>query len=412
MSVRKRTWITAKGERKEAWIADYTHNGHRRQRTFARKKEAEAWCNTTKVEIRTGVHTPDAASITVKDAGDLWLRAASLGCERATVDSYRQHLVHHIVPYLGEVKLSRLSAPMVRVFEDKLAQGIAPVGTDPVEPRSRAMIRKIRVSLGSIIADAQEQGLVARNVVRELRAGRRRGKELEAEKRQRGKLKAGVNFPTLPEVKAILAAAEGRMRPFLLVAVFAGLRASELRGLRWSDVDFAKGEVHVRQRADRYREIGRPKSSSGERTVPIPDDVVTVLKEWRLACPKGPLDLCFPSENGSIQFYENIARRWWTVQVAAGVADVAKDAEGEVILDGHGEPVRQARYSGLHTLRHFFASWCLNRRTDGGLELPIKVVQERLGHSSIMMTADVYGHLFPRGDDREELAAGARLLLG
>ena len=57
------------------------------------------------------------------------------------------------------------------------------------------------------------------------------------------------------------------------------------------------------------------------------------------------------------------------------------------------------KYTGLHSLRHFFASWCINRKQDGGLELPLKVVQERLGHSSIVMTMDVYGHLFPRGDD-------------
>ena len=73
--------------------------------------------------------------------------------------------------------------------------------------------------------------------------------------------------------------------------------------------------------------------------------------------------------------------------------------------DGRG------RVYGLHAFRHFYASWCINRRADGGLELPAKVVQERLGHSSIMMTMDVYGHLFPRGDDSEELAAAERSLL-
>ena len=65
----------------------------------------------------------------------------------------------------------------------------------------------------------------------------------------------------------------------------------------------------------------------------------------------------------------------------------------------------RAKYTGLHAFRHFYASWCINRRADGGLELPGKVVQERLGHSSIMLTMDVYGHLFPRGDDSAELAA-------
>jgi integrase len=67
-----------------------------------------------------------------------------------------------------------------------------------------------------------------------------------------------------------------------------------------------------------------------------------------------------------------------------------------------------AKYKGLHSLRHFYASWCINRRADGGLELPLKVVQARLGHASIQMTADVYGHLFPRIDDGSELAEAER----
>ena len=52
----------------------------------------------------------------------------------------------------------------------------------------------------------------------------------------------------------------------------------------------------------------------------------------------------------------------------------------------------KAKYPGLHSLRHFYASWCINRRVDGGLELPLKLVQSRLGHASIQMTADRYGH--------------------
>jgi integrase len=91
-------------------------------------------------------------------------------------------------------------------------------------------------------------------------------------------------------------------------------------------------------------------------------------------------------------------------QIAAGVSFE--------IAGAHGKPVARAKYPGLHSLRHFFASWCINRKVDGGLELPAKVVQERLGHSTIAMTLDVYGHLFPREDDGEELAAAERALLG
>ena len=74
-------------------------------------------------------------------------------------------------------------------------------------------------------------------------------------------------------------------------------------------------------------------------------------------------------------------------------------------------PSGEAKYTGLHALRHFYASWCINRRQDGGLELPPKLVQARLGHASIVMTLDVYGHLFPAGDDGSELAAAEKILL-
>src|SRR5690606_4448319 len=123
--------------------------------------------------------------------------------------------------------------------------------------------------------DAQERGLAARNVVREMR-GRRKG-EKRQERRQKGRLKVGLDIPTREEIKALVAALSGRWRPLLLTAIFTGLRASELRGLRWSDVDLDGRSVRVHQRADRFNVIGRPKSESGERTVPAPPIVINVL---------------------------------------------------------------------------------------------------------------------------------------
>ena len=112
----------------------------------------------------------------------------------------------------------------------------------------------------------------------------------------------------------------------------------------------------------------------------------------------------FPSTGGIVEHHTNIVTRGLApTQIAAGVTVTKKGPDGA--------PIVRAKYTGLHALRHFYASWCINRRADGGLELPAKVVQERLGHSSIMMTMDVYGHLFPRGDDSAELAAAERSLL-
>ena len=74
-------------------------------------------------------------------------------------------------------------------------------------------------------------------------------------------------------------------------------------------------------------------------------------------------------------------------------------------------PRVKAKYTGLHALRHFYASWLINRKRDGGLELPAKIVQARMGHSSINLTMDVYGHLFPGSDDGSELAEAEKALL-
>jgi integrase len=410
MSIRKRTWTTGKGEEKTAWVVDYVDvQGTRRLKTFAKKKDADQFAATAKVEVREGVHVADSASATVKQVGAFWIASAeAAGLERTTIDSYRLHLDRHITPFIGGTRLTALNIPAVRAFEDQLREG----------GRSPAMIRKVMVSLGSLLADAQERGLTGRNVIRDIR-GRRKGGERRQERRQKGRLTVGEDIPTREEIKALVGALSGRWRPLLLTAIFTGLRASELRGLRWRDVDLDKREIHVHQRADRFNQIGKPKSISGERKVPAPPIVINALREWKLACPKRDtgrvdadgnkvkvLDLVFPNGAGRVEQLNNIVRR--ALQPALVAAGVAMDT-GEVDKDGN--PIMAAKYKGLHALRHFYASWCINRPADGGLGLPPKVVQERMGHSTITMTMDVYGHLFPRGDDAEELALAEAALL-
>jgi integrase len=402
MSIRRRTWKNAKGELQEAWIVDYVdQKGKRHIKTFERKKDADAYRATVTIEVRQGTHTADSASLTIAQAGEFWVKTAeAAGLERTTLVEYRRLLSKHIVPRIGRVKLSQLSAPMVREFEDRMRQE----GTSP------AMVRRVRGALSMLLGESQDRGFVNRNVARDLRR-RRRGQDRKVERRHKGKLKVGIDIPTPDEIRAIVGSLKGRWRPMLLSAIFCGLRASELRGLRWQDVDFNARELHVRQRADCYNVIGPPKSEAGERTVPVPPPVLNALREWKLQCPKGALGLAFPNSKGNVQDYKNIivcALR--PSLIAAGVCTIAKDGEGKVILDKKGDPVRQPKYTGLHALRHFYASWCINRKVDGGLELPAKVVQERLGHSTIGMTMDTYGHLFPRGDDAAELeTATARL---
>lgn len=410
MSVRKRTWTTPRGEEKSAWVVDYFDGaGKRHLKTFRLKKEADSFSATASVEVREGVHIADSASVTIEAAGKLWLASArAAGLERATVEDYERHVRLHINPHIGAMKLPALTIAKVRAFEDALRTA----------DRSSAMTKKVLVSLGTLIADAQERGLVARNVVRDMK-GRRGSGEKRQEQRQKGRLKVGVDIPTRQEVKALLGALSGRWRPLLLTAIFCGLRASELRGLRWKDVDLQKGIIRVHQRADRFNDIGRPKSLSGERAVPAPPMVMNALREWKLACPKrltnkvgedgekiAVLDLVFPNGLGKVEQLNNILRRGLhPAWIAAGVAVET----GEV--DKKGKPVLAPRYTGMHAIRHFYASWCINRKEDGGLGLPPKIVQERMGHSTIALTMDRYSHLFPKDDDADEMAAAERAFM-
>ena len=152
--------------------------------------------------MKTGVHVTPSTSVTIEGAGENWIKAAEAhGLERATIKQYREHVEQHIVPFIGAMKLSEISAQTVRKFEGKLRE----------KGRSPAMLRKVIGSLGLLLSDAQE--LAARNAVRDLRRNRRRGRDQDAERRQKGKLKIGVDIPTPDEIKAIITTVEGRWRP-------------------------------------------------------------------------------------------------------------------------------------------------------------------------------------------------------
>lgn len=390
MSVRKRTWTTPKGERKEGWQADYVDaKGKRRRKMFARKKDADAFLLTARTEVREGVHVADADTVTVEEAGKLWIKSGdAAGLERTTMDQRRQHLDLHIKPFLGDVKLNKLTVPGVRDFQDKLREG----------GRSPAMVKRATVSLGSIIADAQSRGLTVRNPVHE--QSRSRSTSKVERRRAKARLQVGTDIPTGAEIKALLTTVSGRWRPLLVTMVFTGIRSSEARGLRWSDVDLDNAKLTVSQRADRYRDIGAPKSDAGRRTVPMTPMVVNTLKAWKLACPKGEAGLVFPNTEGGVEFHQNMLQRGlWPAWIAAGVTV------------GEGENIKP-KYPGFHALRHWFASWCINRRADGGLELPAKAVQERMGHGSIQVTFDTYGHMFPIADESAAFAAAEKHLFG
>jgi integrase len=428
MAIRQREWTTSKGKRRSAWVVDYFDaKGKRRRKSFKTKRAADDWRSETKVDIKQGTHVADSDSPTVAKAGKLWIATCREDeLEESSLELYQGYLDNHIVPFIGDKRLNEMTVPAVAAFRSQMLEA----------GRSRYLANKVIVHLGGLIADAQERGLTTRNPVRE-RKRQRRAKKNNGE-RHKKQLKVGVDIPTPAEIRSILSAASGYRRAFFVTAALTGLRSSELRGLPWRDVDFSKATITVSQRADKWGDIGSPKAESSQRDIPLPPLVLNTLREWKLACPRRDtgkkdadgdpiteLHYVFPNGRGNVENYKNIVERHWhPLQVAAGVSEpmldnngepvTAVDDEGKPVLDDAGKPVpvMQAKYSGLHALRHFFCSWCANATDRGGLGLSLKDVQVRMGHSTLAMTADLYGHLFPATDDAEVLAAGERALMG
>jgi integrase len=334
------------------WQASYVDGaGKRRAKMFARKSDGEAWLVETSHDLKRGLHTAGTVSPTVKVAGALWIKRCNEKClEQSTIRSYEEHCDIHIYPYLGVKKLSDLNAPSVNAFADRLRE----------EGRSPEMVRRVVRSLGAIFREARRRGLSSVDPTA--------GLELHLPGREDPRPVA----PTKAELQAIIGGATGRLRSLVLVAIFCGLRASELRGLHWANIDFEARQINITQRADIYHKIGRLKSKSAYRSIPCPPMVLNALREWRLLCPKGELGLVFPNGSGNVDGLSNIMQRGFEpLQVAAGVVN----ADGA------------AKY-GMHALRHACASLWIEQNYNP------KQIQKLMGHSTIQQTFDVYGFLF------------------
>ena len=376
MSVRKVTWTNKTGKTSERWLVDYVdQDGTRCAKNFKTKKDADHYHAQVNVEVAQGVHTAPSKSPTIAEAAEKWLqRIEARRRERSTIRQYQQHR-DHIVRRVGSVKLAQLTPGTVEDFRDRLQLEL-----------SSALARKVLTSFKSILK-VNKRPHVAADV------------SIERDKRA-DHVEVGRDLPSNGELKRLVESMNGnddpratRMRALLLTAAFAGLRASELRGLRWEDVDMKAAVLHVRQRADRYNKIGRLKSAKSRRTIPLDTaNLLPALRQWHMAS-EYKNGLVFPTSTGAVEHHKNMVRSLEPVMKAAKV------------INKNGKP----KYA-LHAFRHYFASWCLNTESRGGLGLPPQDVQRLLGHSSIVMTLDVYGHLFPGGDHHSRFAAGTRAI--
>jgi integrase len=355
MSIRKRSWTTSSGKKREAFVVDFRDaKGQRTQKTFATEKEARAFRG--QVEQPGHKHVAVRSTPTVREAADRWLVAVEHGTRRdvtepvepATLRQYTYHVRQHIEPQLGDERIGALSEEGVQRFRDRLLRKL-----------SRGMARKVVQTLKSILIEAKYQGDALNVTV---------GKDSKRHKEP-------VAIPSPSEVRAIFSVLDAEERPgwqrwraLISTAVHTGMRPSELRGLPWSAVDLKRGTIKVVQRADEDGRIGSPKSAAGRRLIDIPTSLVSLLKQWKMATKH---ELVFANGNGNVESLANITNRCWRpLLAAAGI---------------------KQRYK-LYALRHYHASALIE---DGANP---KEVQVEIGHSNISVTFDVYGHLFHDDD--------------
>jgi integrase len=154
-----------------------------------------------------------------------------------------------------------------------------------------------------------------------------------------------------------------------LTAFLTGMRAGELWGLQWGDIDWNSRQIHVKRSLWNHQ-FQEPKTQYSIRKIDMTERLVKELKAWKLACPINEYDLVFPSPEGYATMHTNVMKRFFYPAL-------------------RGAGLRQVSF---HSLRHSNASL----RICAGQN--IKYIQGQLGHASIKMTMDVYGHLVDDSD--------------
>lgn len=337
-------------KRRDRWVLDfYDQDGMRRWRTMPEgTKKDEAIDELAKIlkKVAHGTYTPVKSIPLFPEVADSWLDSKEPNIRHSTHEQYKGHVENHLKPYFERLKVNQLNFDGIEKFKAHcFKQGVTP-----------PTLRKILTSLGGILKYAVKMRYMDYNPVRDV-------------ERPKGKSTHDDNDDMIilqpVDIRKLLDAAEEQKAEVLfMAAVFTGLRQGELLGLEWGDIDWTNCQVCVRRTYNHGR-FYNPKSKASRRRVDLAPELVTELKKWKLACPPGELDLVFPTSIGTPQSSSNVLRRQFF------------------------PALRKAKLPKIrfHDLRHTYASLLIDQG-----EHP-KYIQNQLGHSSIIMTMDVYGHL-------------------
>jgi integrase len=271
------------------------------------------------------------------------------------------HAFQYFAHGIGGKTLGQLTVGTVTKFRDHLRGAGLSIAT------TRKILAMLQVMLGYAIS----LDLVAFNAAKDVHVIGRR--EDEAKR---------IVPPSKEILRQLLELADENFRVKLLFAAATGVRAGELHALRWRHINFERRDVRIETRGDPYRDEDVPKTKAGLRTIPIGEGVVSALLAWRERT-KYPAkdDLVFPNRHGG--YYQHRSMVLWKLE------PLFRKLQKRWQQERRNEPLELFNW---HALRHFAISCWI----EAGL--PPKTVQTFAGHSSLQVTMDRYGHLFPSGD--------------
>ena len=357
-----------KGSKRPSWqVRTNDLAGRPINRSFSTETEAKNYLASIRLARRDGTLQRPSDKL-VSEAVDDYLAAAQHKLRAKTVAAYRSNLDRTLVNRIGALRLVELTAPeLQRSYNALLADGLA-----------QASAVQVMYSVSAACRWWIKQSWLAANPMG--------GVEMSTGHR------ADVEVLSSAEVRTVLEAFDGhRLAPVVELLAVTGMRPSELVGLQWEDVDLERGLVKIRRsltwaNAGRYT-VNDTKTRAGRRSVPVPPQTVEALKTWRrrqaedrlrLGAAWPSLPFVFTDEFGEPLNQGAVTRRFHQVT----------------------EPVLGRRVK-LYSLRHTCATTLL----EAGLNP--KVVAERLGHSSIVVTLNTYAHVTQTMQEAAVTALGA-----
>jgi integrase len=325
-------------------------NGRQKSKTFAKRKAAERFLTDTVKRVHDGGYV-EIKPTTFQAYAERWLAGLS-DLKPSTRRAYGSMLTYQLIPAFGELALTALTVDDVNAW---------------LRSREGTLrIKTLQNNLGllhKILEDAREGGYLVTNRLSRSRALRRPRALREDDETE-------IEILAPAEINRLLDAVPPEWSPLFFVAVCTGVRLGELLALQWGDLDEGGHRLYVRRTAYRGA-FYVPKTKRSRRAIDVGDQVLAVLSRWRReqhgeATP-APDALLFPAPTGGPWSPDVLRKRVWAPALAKATL----------------------RHVRIHSLRHTYASMLIAQGEN------LKYISSQLGHASIQITLDRYGHLFP-----------------